>query len=384
MITFHYFCNQLMNMEYNLSNAVRYHYGKFPPEKVDYVQFIQELVRATDALARFDQMLKNLHNTEILLAPLRNQEAVISSRIEGTISTMDEILQYEADNEGVENTNVKSDVIETILYQRALKNAQNALESGYTFSISFIKQMHQQLLYLGRGASKSPGEFKKEQNYLADKRKKEIQFIPISTEKLEEGLDNLFSFLENSDVPPLIKTALMHLEFEALHPFQDGNGRIGRMLITLNLWREKILSQPHFYISGYFEENKDEYIEQMREVSEKDNWDQWIKFFLQAVESQAIKNLQIAENIKDLYEQTKTEFSELLSSKWNMEIVDYIFTNPVFRNNKFVSSTKIPNATAVTIIKKLIEHDYLVVKEESSGRRAALYSFEPLMRLVRV
>lgn len=371
-------------MEYNLSNAVRYHYGKFPPEKVDYIHFIQELVSATDALARFDQMLKNLHNTEILLAPLRNQEAVISSRIEGTISTMDEILQYEADHEGTENTTVKSDVIETILYQRALKNAQEALESGYPFSINFIKQMHQQLLYLGRGASKSLGEFKKEQNYLADKRKKEIQFVPINPEKLEEGLDNLFSFLQNSDIPPLIKTALMHLEFEALHPFQDGNGRIGRMLITLNLWREKILSQPHFYISGYFEENKDEYIEQMREVSDKNNWDDWIKFFLKAVESQAVKNLQIAENIKNLYEQTKMEFSDLLSSKWNMEIVDYIFTNPVFRNNKFVSNTKIPNATAVLIIKKLVENDYLVVKEEASGRRAALYSFEPLMRLVRV
>lgn len=176
----------------------------------------------------------------------------------------------------------------------------------------------------------------------------------------------------------------MHLEFEALHPFQDGNVRIGRMMITLNLWREKILSQPHFYISGYFEENKDEYIGQMRDVSEHDTWDQWIKFFLQAVESQAIRNLQIAERIKNLYEQTKAEFSEILSSKWNMEILDYIFTNPVFRNNKFVSSTKIPNATAVLIIKKLIENDYLIVKQEASGRRAALYSFEPLMRLVRV
>ncbi|MCO5237303.1 MAG: Fic family protein [Chitinophagaceae bacterium] len=371
-------------MEYNLNKAVRYHYGQFPPQKIDYELFIQELVKATDALARFDQMLKNLRNTEILLAPLRNQEAVISSRIEGTISTMDEILQYEADNNGIENTSVKADVIETILYQRALKNAQEALESGYNFSINFIRQMHQQLLYLGRGANKSPGEFKKEQNYLADKRKKEIQFIPVSPEKLNEGLEKLFDFLNTSDMPPLIKTAIMHLEFEALHPFKDGNGRIGRMLITLNLWREKILSQPHFYISGYFEENKDEYIEQMRQVSETNNWEEWIRFFLMAVESQAIQNLQIAESIKNLYENTKTEFSDILSSKWNMEIVDFIFTYPVFRNNKFVSTTKIPNATAVLIIRKLAERGYLVQREEAAGRRAALYSFEPLMRLVRV
>lgn len=372
-------------MEYNLKNAVNYHYESFPPTKIDYSIFIQELVKATDAVARFDQMLKNLHNTEILLAPLRNQEAVISSRIEGTISTMDEILQYEADNDdGFENTSVKSDVIETILYQRALKNAQSALENGYTFSLSFIRQMHQQLLYLGRGANKSPGEFKREQNYLADNMKKEIQFIPINPEKLDEGLENLFTYLETCDLTPLIKTAIMHLEFEALHPFKDGNGRIGRMLITLNLWREKILSQPHFYISGYFEEHKDEYIEQMRNVSRTNDWNNWIRFFLTAVEEQAVRNLQIAENIKNLYEKTKSEFSDLLSSKWNMEIVDFIFTYPVFRNNKFVSNTKIPNATAVLIIRKLLENGYLVLKQEASGRRAAMYSFEPLMRLVRV
>ncbi|WP_158961724.1 Fic family protein [Myroides fluvii] len=371
-------------MDYNLDKAVDYHYNSFPPEHVNYSLFIQELVQATDALARFDQMLKNLHNTEILLAPLRNQEAVISSRIEGTISTMDEILQYEADYEGEDTATAKADIIETILYQRALKNGQSALESGYNFSLSFIKQMHQQLLYLGRGANKSPGEFKKEQNYLADRLKKEIQFIPIRPENLDDGLECLFAFLMESSFPPLIKTAIMHLEFEALHPFKDGNGRIGRMLITLNLWREKILSQPHFFISGYFEENKEEYIEQMRNVSKTKDWNEWIRFFLKAVESQAIRNLEIAESIKNLYEITKIEFSDLLSSKWNMEILDFIFTYPVFRNNKFVGTTKIPNATAVLMIRKLVDNGYLVVREEAAGRRAAMYSFEPLMRLVRV
>lgn len=371
-------------MEYNLSNAVHYHYDNFPPQDIDYGFFIQELIAATEALARFDQMLKNLHNNEILLAPLRNQEAVISSRIEGTISTMDEILQYEADHEGTDNPGVRSDVIETVLYQRALTNARDALQSGYAFSPGFIRQMHQQLLYLGRGATKSPGEFKKEQNYLADKMKKEIQFVPISAEKLQEGLEQLFAFLENSTLPPLIKTAIMHLEFEALHPFKDGNGRIGRMLITLYLWKQGILSQPHFYISGYFEEHKDQYIETMRQVSQTNNWNEWIRFFLLAVEKQAVRNLEIAESIQNLYEKVKMEFSVLVASKWNMEILDFVFTYPVFRNNKFVKNTGIPNATAVNIIKKLTENGYLELREEAAGRRAAMYSFEPLMKLVRV
>ena len=368
-------------MDFNTEEAVNYHYDNFPPQNINYGGFIKEIINATDALARFDQMLKNMHNSEILLAPLRNQEAVISSRIEGTISTMDEILQYEADDDG-DNINVRSDIIETILYQRALKNAQDALEEGYSISTSFIKQMHQQLLYLGRGATKSPGEFKTEQNYLADKIKKKIQFIPISPEKLNDGLEKLFKYLEESNDPALIKTALMHLEFEALHPFQDGNGRIGRMLITLFLWKEGILSQPHFYISGFLEENKDMYIDTMRLVSATNNWEDWVRFFLTAVENQAIRNLEIAENIKNLYDQMKDEFTELLSSKWSLATLDFVFTNPVFRNNKFTSG--IPTATAASITKKLLENGYLEQKQEASGRRPALYSFEPLMKIVRV
>jgi len=371
-------------MDSEIKNAAQYHYDKFPPQVTDYTPFINELLAATEAISRFDQMLKNLHNNEILLAPLRNQEALLSSRMEGTISTMDEILEFEANHSDILSTETRSDVIEILLYQRTLKNAQGAIEDGYVFSSGFIKQIHQQLLSAGRGAKKTPGQFKTEQNYLADRYKKEILFVPIRPEKLQEGIDNLMEFLKESTLPDLIKTALMHLEFEALHPFQDGNGRIGRMLITLNLWISGLISQPHFYISGYFEEHKEEYIQTMRNVSAKGEWNSWIKFFLVAVKHQAERNLEVAEQIRGLYEKTKTEFSDLLSSKWNIEILDYIFTYPVFRNNKLVKQTGIPNATAVGMVKKLVENNYLKIREEASGRRAGLYSFEPLMELVRV
>jgi len=169
-------------MELDLENAVHYHYDQFPPKQLNYENFVDGLIKATDAIARYDQMLKNMHNSEILLAPLRNQEAVISSRMEGTVSTMDEILKYEADHEGeAEDTpNVRSEVIETILYQRALKAAQGAMNDGYPISQSMIKAIHQRLLSFGRGALKSPGEFKTEQNYLADRNKKKILFVPIT------------------------------------------------------------------------------------------------------------------------------------------------------------------------------------------------------------
>lgn len=370
----------------DFKNAVQYHYDKFPPSNLNYNLIVNSLLKATDSLARYDQMLKNMHNSEILLAPLRNQEAVISSRMEGTISTMDEILKFEADSEddSEEAKNVRSEIFETILYQRALLNAQKAMKDGYPLSQHLVKTIHQQLLSYGRGALKSPGKYKIEQNYLADKIKQKVLFTPISPEKLIDGLEILFDFINNSPEPVLVKTALMHLEFEALHPFQDGNGRIGRMLITLLLWSSGTISEPHFYISGYLEENKDEYIDTMRNVSQNNDWEKWCVFFLNAVEKQAIKNLEIAESIKNLYEEMKHIFSDTLSSKWSVNALDFIFTNPIYRNNRFTSKSGIPAPTAARFTRLLQEKGLIRTIEESSGRRPALYAFEPLLKLVRV
>lgn len=373
-------------MDLNLDGAVHYHYGQFPPKQLDYGSFVGPLIKATDAIARYDQMLKNMHNSEILLAPLRNQEAVISSRMEGTVSTMDEILKYEADheNDATNNSNVRSEVIETILYQRALKAAQGAMNDGRPLTQSFVKAIHQRLLSFGRGAAKSPGEFKTEQNYLADRSKRKILFVPIRPELLQDGLDILFEYINNSSDPALIKAALTHLEFEALHPFKDGNGRIGRMLITLMLWQSQTISAPHFYVSAYFEENKDQYIDTMRRVSETGNWNEWCAFFLEAIEQQAIRNLTIAENIRSLYEEMKQVFADVLASKWSMTALDFVFTNPVFRNNKFTSQSGIPSASAARFTRIMLDEGIIRTVEEASGRRPALYSFEPLMDLVRV
>lgn len=372
--------------ELNFDNAVTYHYDRFPPVQLDYAKLVHPLARATDAIARFDQMLKNMHNSEILLVPLRNQEAVISSRMEGTVSTMDEILRYEADHEeGTENSaTARQEVIETILYGRALKAAVRAIEDGHPMSPWLVKALHARLLSFGRGVSKSPGEFKDEQNYLADKTKRNVRFVPISPEKLQEGIDNLFKYIEGSEHQILIKTAIAHVEFEALHPFKDGNGRIGRMLITLMLWKFGVISAPHFYISGYLEERKDEYIDSMRAVSKEDKWTEWCAFFLDALEKQAIRNLEIAENIRSLYDDMKKTFSDILSSKWSVNALDFVFTNPIFRNNKFTNASGIPTPTAARFARILLEKKLLVTLEEASGRRPALYMFEPLIQMVRV
>jgi len=372
--------------EINLENAVYYHQGKFPPEKLDYTKFMEPLLKATDALARYDQMLKNMHNSEILLAPLRNQEAVISSRMEGTISTMDEILQYEAEHEMDQPSGgeVRSDVIETVLYQRSLHSAQLQMESGYPLSSSLIKSIHQLLLSFGRGATKGPGEFKNEQNYIGEKNTKKISYVPVSPEMLPDGLEALFQWINREDVPVLVRASLAHVEFEALHPFKDGNGRVGRMLITLMLWASGSISAPHFYISRYFEDNKSEYIDTMRRVSQENDWESWCSFFLIAVEKQAIHNLEVAESIRSLYEEMKLKFADVLSSKWSVNALDYVFTYPVFKNNRFTQEAGIPAPTASRFTRKLLDEGFLHTLQESSGRKSAIYRFEPLMELVRV
>ena len=373
--------------ELNFDRAVDYHYEKFPPKCLDYAKVVEPIARAADALARFDQMLKNMHNSEILLAPLRNQEAVISSRMEGTISTMDEILRYEADLEEDDSENplkVRQEVIETFLYRQALKSAQKTIEDGQPLSQFLIKALHEKLLSFGRGATESPGQYKNEQNYLADKTKRNILFIPISPEKLQEGMDCLFSYIETNTDQILLKTAITHIEFEALHPFKDGNGRIGRMVITLMLWSLGVISAPHFYISAYLEENKDIYVDTMRRVSKNDDWTGWCAFFLEALEIQAILNLSVAEDIYHLYDAMKLTFSSVLSSKWSVNALDFVFTNPIFRNNKFTNNSGIPRKTAARFTRVLLENNLLTQLEEASGRKPAMYSFEPLIQLVRV
>jgi Fic family protein len=374
-------------VQIDTSKAVFYHDGGFPPSSVDYVRIMPALLAATDALARYDQMLKGLHNNEIFLAPLRSQEAVVSSRMEGTISTMDEVLQLEAeygDKDGTAGSERRSDGVETLLYQRALRTAQQQMEEGRPLSISLLKSIHQQLLSIGRGAHKSPGAFKTEQNYIGEHGNREVTYVPIAPEKLDSGMEALFALIGDKSRPILLRAALAHVEFEALHPFKDGNGRVGRMLITLMLWAEGAISAPHFYISRHFADHKADYIATMREVSARGAWDDWCVFFLTAVEKQAIHNLEAANRIRALYEEMKPRFAEVLASKWSVQALDFVFTAPVFFNSHFTSRANIPAPTASRFTRLLLEAGLLQTVRESAGRQSAIYRFEPLMELVRV
>ncbi len=372
---------------YDMSRAVSYHHGAFPPATFDYAALLGPLEEAAASLARYDAKMASMVNSELFLAPLRRQDAVSSSRMEGTISTIEEVYRIEAEEDAGAldpYREARNDDIETFLYSRALRNAQQSLAEGAPLSEHLIRTAHQQLLFMGRGARKRPGAYKTEQNYIGDDRRGVIHYVPIAPEMLAPAMEGLVRFMNGSTMRPLIRTALTHVEFEALHPFEDGNGRIGRMLITLMLWKLGIIAQPNFFVSGYFEANKDEYIARMRAVSADGDWTGWIVFFLRAMHAQAAVNISTADRIFALYSDMRERFRETLNSQFHDQAMDFVFASPVFRNDRFVDRSGIPVSSARLLSRRLVDAGFLRTIEGSAGRRAALYAFDPLLDLLRV
>lgn len=378
---------KMVTKPYDLSQAVYYHIGGFPPPSLNSDALLGPLEEAAASLARYDAKMGGMVNSELLLAPLRRQDAVASSRMEGTISTIEELYRLEAEEDSGSSDpyrESRNDDVETYLYSRALRNAQQALAEGAPLGEHLIRAAHQQLLSFGRGASKRPGSYKIEQNYIGDDRRGKIYYVPIAPEQLAPAMGELVHFINDGNMRPLIRTAIAHVEFEALHPFEDGNGRIGRMLITLMLWKLAILSQPHFFVSGYFEAHKDEYIERMRAVSSTGDWTSWVAFFLKAMHEQACVNIETANAILGLHGTMRERFRAVLNSQFHDQALDFVFARPVFRNDRFVEKSGIPASSARALSRRLVEEGLLRTIQPSSGRRAALYAFDPLLELLRV
>jgi Fic family protein len=371
------------NTRYDSSSAVGYHYGGFPPQILDQTELLIPLADALTALTRYDTMLRGMVNSELLLAPLRARDAVVSSRMEGTISTIEEVLRLEADadEDGI-SVGSRDEALEVALYVRALRQAEHQISDGYPISENLIRQTHRTLLSFGRGKVKHPGTYKSEQNYIGERRLKRIDFIPISPEQLPTGMSSLIEYIKTDQTHPLIRIAISHAEFEALHPFEDGNGRLGRMLITLMLWNTGILSAPRFFVSDYFEKNKDEYIERLRAVSQSGDWISWCTFFFEALHSQALENIEIVGQIQNHYDDMRERFRDVLRSRWSMEALDYVFENPIFRNNRFTKNAGISKPTAYSFTNKLVDEGLLRVLIPPAGRAPGLYVFPSLLEIV--
>jgi Fic family protein len=272
-----------------MSKPVHYHEGKFPPRDLEWARLVPMIGPASAAVARYDGMLAAISNAHVLLSPLTTQEAVLSSRIEGTQATMGEVLEYEASGEVDEPTTPKeADIWEILNYRKAMRKATEMLKD-LPLCQRIMLECHRILLDSVRGHGKSPGQYRKILNWIGPKgcSIEEAKFVPIVAGNLPEAMSRWEKYIHEDAPDRLIQLALLHAEFEALHPFLDGNGRLGRMLIPLFLYQAKIIQQPMFYISAYLESHRDEYFERLLAVSRDHDWSGWCAFFLNVLRIQA-------------------------------------------------------------------------------------------------
>lgn len=363
---------------------VYYHLGQFPPATIDWPRLIPLIGPASAGLARYDGLLSAIPNSHILLSPLTTQEAVLSSKIEGTQVTIGEVLEIEAGGESDTITQSKREDVEEVLnYRKALQACIAEMEHR-PLSQQILRAAHSLLMQGVRGRDKSPGEYRKEQNWIGSKGCKieEASFVPVSPAHLQHGMDEWERYLGSTAEPDvLIQLAILHVEFEALHPFKDGNGRLGRMLIPLFLAQRKLLSSPDFYISGYLEANREEYQERLRAVSRDNDWTGWCEFFLKGVLQQAAENERKARAILSLYNRLKTEVADLAHSQYSIKAVDFIFETPIFTAPFFTKYSKIPKATAARILSLLRDEGLLKTLLEGKGRRASIFAFRELLNI---
>jgi len=362
--------------------SVRYHLGSFPPTEMDWPQLIPLLGPANAGLARYDGLLSAIPNADILLSPLTTQEAVLSSKIEGTHVTIGEVLEIEAGGDSAAFTQPKREDAEEVLNYRRAMQACVAEMAHRPFSQQILRGAHGLLMQGVRGRDKTPGQYRLDQNWIGPHgcAPETASFVPVAPEQLQSGMDAWERYFGSTSEPDaLVQLAIIHVEFEALHPFKDGNGRLGRMLIPLYLYQRKLLSSPDFYMSGYLERNREEYQERLRAVSRDGDWTGWCRFFLLGLQKQASENERRAREILKLYDRLKFQLAELTHSQHAVRALDFLFQTPVFGAPTFLSQAGIPRPTAARILNLLRDADILATITEGRGRRAGIYAFRELL-----
>lgn len=354
---------------------------QLPLATLDHSRLFGLVGRANAALARYDGLLQGIVNPAVLLSPLTTREAVLSSKIEGTQATLDEVLEHDA---GQSFTGEKSqDIQEVVNYRTALQLAADAL-AHRPLSLSLVREMHSQLMDSVRGANKEPGVFRRDQNWIGRPgcSIEEASYVPPSPLQLMDHLEAWERYLQGEDIDTLVQAAVVHAQFEIIHPFKDGNGRIGRLLIPLFLYSKRTLSRPMFYLSGYLEAHRDEYYTRLKAISQEGDWNGWISFCLEAIISQALENTEKVRQIIALYEGMKQTIAEVTHSQFAIAALDAIFDRPVFRTSDFATRSGIATRqTALLILRQLQQAGVLKTLIEASGRRPATLVFPGLLNL---
>ena len=365
--------------------ATLYHLGKFPPTNLDWLGLVPAIGRAHSAVAAYGAMLESIPNSDVLISPLATQEAVYSNRIEGTQTTLTQVLTFQADeNHRVDDPAGRIDAYEVINYRVALDSAIRGL-AQIPLSLRLIRDTHWILMSGVRGQDKAPGEYRRIPDSVwigpPGSTIESADFVPCPVGHLPDALDTWEKYIHSNEPDPLVQLAIVHAEFESIHPFLDGNGRIGRLMVPLFMVAKGLLEVPHFYISGFLDQHRDEYYSRLLAVSRDDDWTGWCEFFLAAIEQQASVNLFRARNILALYNELKEWVVDETRSQYGIRALDWIFEKPVFRSSDFVGNSGIPKPTASRILRVLRDGGMLTVLSEARGRRPALLAFLRLLRL---
>jgi Fic family protein len=345
---------------------------RFP---ADFVGVLSEADRGIGALKSLGKIIPN---PNLLTAPYIRKEAVQSSRIEGTQASLSEIFYSEASREKTAH----ADVPEVLNYVRAMNHGLSRIEE-LPLSLRLVREIHLKLMEGVRGERMKPGEFRTSQNWIGAPgcSLAEAAYVPPPVSEMNEALGHWEKFLHEEDqIPPLIKCALMHYQFEAIHPFLDGNGRVGRLLIAFYLYEKKHLEHPILYLSDFFERHRDEYYELLLGVSQKGDWLAWLKYFLRGVAEQSKKAEETAYKILDLQKKYRRKLQGESAAATVFQLLDMLFLNPFISLPGVVSNLEVTWPTAKSSVDKLSRLG--ILKEVSGRKRNRIYCAEELLSIL--
>ena len=334
--------------------------------------------KANQALGRLDGLATLLPDTSLFLYFYVRKEALLSSQIEGTQSSFSDLLLFESEEvPGVP----LDDVAEVSCYVAAMNYGLQRLKDGFPLSLRLIREIHEVLLSSGRGAGKSPGEFRRSQNWIGGTRPGNARFVPPPPEHVMDCLGDLEKYLHAQQVPVLIKAALAHVQFETIHPFLDGNGRLGRLLITLLLCSEGALSQPLLYLSLYLKRNRDAYYDLLQQVRIDGTWEKWLSFFLEGVLETSQQAVATAQKTLRLFEEDQARIEQLGRPAGSaLRVHLYLQKRPVISIAKLADQIGMTRPTAATAIRHL--SNLGIVRELTGKERHRLFVYDGYVKLL--
>lgn len=353
-----------------------------PKPPLDMGQLGNLLASASAALGRLDGLAGFLPDIGLFIYMYVRKEALLSSQIEGTQSSFSDLLIHE--NELAPGAPAEEDVQDVSNYIAALNHGLERMRSGFPLSLRLIREIHETLLSKGRGSNKMPGEFRRSQNWIGGPRPSKARFVPPPPDRLDECLGAFEKFLHADDdnLPILIRAALAHVQFETIHPFLDGNGRIGRLLITLLLCADGVLKEPILYLSLWFKTRRNEYYDQLQYIRDTGDWEEWINFFLRGVIETADQGVATARRILELFDtdQRRVETALGKAAPSALKILAHMRKKPVIAPKDLVAQLELTMPTINTALSNL---EKIGIIHEITGRqRDRMFAYKAYLAIL--